>query len=98
EVFDVNQGKLIMGYRTGISYENIKEYNGLLLANDILGGGPNSKLFSQVREENSLAYYISSTVLKYKSLMLIDSGIEFENFEQTVDIINKQLEDLKAGL
>ena len=29
--------------------------------------------------------------------MLIDGGIEFDNFEKTVDIINKELEDMKQG-
>lgn len=97
EKLDVNQGKLVIGYKTGIPFEN-ELYNGLLLASDILGGGPNSKLFKNVREAESLAYYVSSSVLKYKSLLLIDGGIEFENYNKTVDIINKQLDDLKAGL
>ena len=97
ENLDVNQGKLVLGYRTGIPYEN-KLYNGLLVASDILGGGPNSKLFRNVREKESLAYYINSSVLKYKSLMLIDGGIEFDNFEKTIDIVKGELEELKNGI
>lgn len=93
---DVNQGKLVIGYKTGIPFED-KLYNGLLIASDILGGGPNSKLFRNVREKESLAYYISSSILKYKSLMIIDSGIEFHNYNRTVDIINQELEELKKG-
>ena len=96
EKFDVNQGKLVLGYRTDIPYED-KLYNGLLLAGDILGGGPNSKLFKNVREAESLAYYVSSTILKYKSIMIIDGGIEFENYNKTIDIINKQIDSLKSG-
>ena len=97
ENLDVNQGKLVLGYRTGIPYED-KLYNGLLVASDILGGGPNSKLFRNVREKESLAYYINSSVLKYKSLMLIDGGIEFDNFEKTIDIVKNELEELKKGV
>lgn len=97
EKLDVNQGKLVIGYRTGIPFED-KLYNGLLLASDILGGGPNSKLFKNVREAESLAYYVSSSILKYKSLMIVDGGIEFVNYHKTVDIINKQLEDIKSGI
>ena len=96
ENFDVNQGKLVIGYRTDIAFED-KLYNGLLLAGDILGGGPNSKLFKNVREAESLAYYVSSTILKYKSIMIIDGGIEFENYNKTIDIINKQIDSLKSG-
>src|SRR5699024_4890155 len=73
-------------------------YNALIVANDILGGGPNSKLFRNVREKESLAYYINSVIYKYKSLLLIDGGIEFKDFDKTVDITKEQLEDLKKGL
>ncbi|TJX13326.1 insulinase family protein [Tissierella creatinini] len=96
EKMDVNQGKLVIGYRTGIPFED-KLYNALLIASDIFGGGPNSKLFRNVREKESLAYYIGSSILKYKSLMIVDSGIEFQNYNKTVDIINEQLEELKGG-
>lgn len=96
ESLDVNQGKLVLGYRTGIPFED-KLYNGLLIASDILGGGPNSKLFRHVREEHSLAYYITSTVIKYKSILLIDGGIEFENYNKTIDIVKEQLEKMKIG-
>lgn len=96
EDLDVVQGKLVLGYRTGIPYQD-KLYNGLLLASDILGGGPNSKLFRNVREKESLAYYITSTVFKYKSIMLVDGGIEFENFEKTKEIVKQQIEDIQAG-
>lgn len=93
---DVNQGKLVIGYRAGI-HHNDRLYNPLLLASDILGGGPNSKLFKNVREKESLAYYISSSIYKYKSIMLIDSGIEFDDFDKTVEIIRVQLDELKEG-
>ncbi|MGJ0848387.1 EF-P 5-aminopentanol modification-associated protein YfmF [Tissierella praeacuta] len=96
EDLDVTQGKLVLGYRTGIPYED-RLYNGLIVASDILGGGPNSKLFRNVREKESLAYYITSTVFKYKSIMLIDGGIEFNNFEKTIDIVKQQLEEIKNG-
>ena len=96
EEFDINQGKLVIGYRAGIPYED-SLYNGLIIASDILGGGPNSKLFKYVREEASLAYYIGSKVYKYNSIMIIDSGIEFENFQKTIEIIRKQIEDMKSG-
>ncbi len=96
EDLDVTQGKLVLGFRTGIHYDD-RLYNGLIVASDILGGGPNSKLFRNVREKESLAYYISSSVFKYKSIMLIDGGIEFDNFEKTIDIIKDQLEEIKKG-
>ncbi|WP_427338483.1 EF-P 5-aminopentanol modification-associated protein YfmF [Caloranaerobacter sp. DY30410] len=96
EEMDVNQGKLTLGFRTNIPYED-KLYEPLLVMNNILGGGPNSKLFINVREKESLAYYIYSRVLKYKSLLIISSGIEFANYQKTLDIIKEQVEDMKLG-
>lgn len=96
EEMDVNQGKLALGFRTNIPYED-KLYEPLLIMSNILGGGPNSKLFINVREKESLAYYIYSRVLKYKSLLIISSGIEFANYQKTLDIIKEQVEDMKLG-
>ncbi|QIB26703.1 EF-P 5-aminopentanol modification-associated protein YfmF [Caloranaerobacter azorensis] len=96
EEMDVNQGKLTLGFRTNIPYED-KLYEPLLIMSNILGGGPNSKLFMNVREKESLAYYIYSRVLKYKSLLIISSGIEFSNYQKTLDIIKEQVEDMKLG-
>ena len=96
ENMDVNQGKLVMGYRSSISHED-NLYNSLLLSSYILGGGPNGKLFRTVREKESLAYYISSKVYKYKSLMLVDAGIDSENFEKTIEIIRKEIDNMKNG-
>lgn len=96
EEMDVNQGKLTLGFRTNIPYED-RLYEPLLIMSNILGGGPNSKLFMNVREKESLAYYIYSRVLKYKSLLIISSGIESANYQKTLDIIKEQVDDMKLG-
>lgn len=93
---DISQGKLVLGFRTGIKYTDPLYYS-MIVANEILGGGPNSKLFKNVRERESLAYYISSSIFKYKSLMLVDSGIEVDSYEKTLEIINKEIESFKSG-
>lgn len=92
----VAQGKLVLGYRAGIPYED-KLYNGLLLGNEIFGGGPNSILFRNVREKHSLAYYVSSSIVKHKSLVLLDAGIEFQNYQKTLDLINEGLREMVMG-
>ena len=96
ELHDINQGKLVIAYRAGIKHSD-SLYNPLLVANEIFGGGPNSKLFKHVREENSLAYYIGSTIFKYKSILLVDGGIEFHDYDRSVEIIGDQLKKLKEG-
>lgn len=97
ERMDVNQGKLCMGFRTHIEPSS-EDYYALVVYNGILGGNTNSKLFRNVREKESLAYYAQSVLEKYKGLMIIMSGIEAENRNKAEDIILAQVEDMKRGI
>ncbi|MCI1773379.1 MAG: insulinase family protein [Paenibacillus lautus] len=96
EKLDINQGKLNMGLRSTITYGD-DEYAAALLYNGILGGYPHSKLFVNVREKESLAYYASSRYDGHKGIATIQSGIEVQNFEKAVDIIRQQLDDMAKG-
>jgi len=96
ERLDVAQGKLNMGLRTDIGYASA-DYPALLVYNGILGAFPHSKLFVNVREKASLAYYASSRLDGHKGLLTIQSGIEIDNYEQAVRIIREQLAAMKEG-
>ncbi len=96
EKLDVSQGKLNMGLRSSITFVD-DLYPAALMYNGILGGYPHSKLFINVREKESLAYYASSRLDGHKGLMTIQSGIEIKNFDKAVEIILKQLESMKDG-
>lgn len=96
ERLDVNQGKLNIGCRTQISYQD-NDYPALLLANGVLGGFPHSKLFMNVREKASLAYYAVSRLESHKGILMIMSGIEVANYEKAVSIIKEQMELVRAG-
>lgn len=96
EKLDVSQGKLNMGLRTYVTYAD-ETYPAALMYNGILGAYPHSKLFINVREKASLAYYASSRLDGHKGIMTIQSGIEIANYNQAVDIIKKQLEAISAG-
>lgn len=96
EKLDVTQGKLSMGFRTNIASSD-PEYWGLMVANSIFGGGAHSKLFNNVREKLSLAYYASSQLNRSKGLMFVNAGIEFKNFQTAYDEILAQLEAMKNG-
>lgn len=92
----VAQGKLAIGFRLGDCMEEpdtaaIKVFNG------IFGGEVTSKLFMNVREKLSLAYFASSTVDMHKGLMIAYSGIEFGNYRAALDEIFAQLEAVKRG-
>jgi len=96
DVFDVSQGKLAMGFRTNITIDD-ESYYALLLANSIFGSGAHSRLFNTVREEMSLCYYASSMLDKFRAVMLVSSGIEFENFDKAKNEIEKQLKNIANG-
>ncbi|MGI6778157.1 MAG: EF-P 5-aminopentanol modification-associated protein YfmF [Acetivibrionales bacterium] len=96
ENMDVNQAKLSLGFRTNTS-PGSDDYYKLIVYNGILGGGIHSKLFQNVREKASLAYYVFSRLEKFKGLMVISSGIEAEKREQAEDIILKQMREIREG-
>lgn len=96
EKMSISQGKLSLGFRTNTKPSD-EDYNTLMVYNGILGGGIHSKLFQNVREKASLAYYAFSRLEKFKGLMVISSGIEIENQEKAKKIIFEQLEEIKSG-
>ena len=94
---DVTQGKLALGLRTGGVTCWEEEYPALVLCNAVFGATPLSKLFLNVREKRSLCYYASSTLEKMKGLLLVSSGIEFDQYQQAKDEILAQLEAVRRG-
>ena len=95
EEMDVTQGKLTIGLDLHLNDEEQK-YDAMLY-NAILGGTANSKMFQEVREKASLAYTAGSSYVRYKSNIFIKCGIEIKNYEKAMEIIRKQLEDMKNG-
>lgn len=96
EPMNVTQGKLCIGFRTNTPPDS-PDYTALMLYNGVLGGGIHSKLFQNVREKASLAYYSYSRLEKFKGLMVISSGIETQNKDKALEIILRQLEAIKSG-
>lgn len=92
ETLDVSQGKLIIGLVTPDKDKSV-----ISMYNTILGGGANSKLFQNVREKAGLAYSASSSYIRRKNTIFIKTGIETSNYDKAVEIIKKQIEDMKNG-
>lgn len=93
---DVKQGKLNLGCRTHVTIDD-DTYPALLLYNGILGGFAHSKLFMNVREKESLAYYCSSRLESHLGLLTIQSGIEIADYDKALSIIEEQLDLMRAG-
>ena len=96
ETEQINQGKLSMGFRTKVMPGG-ERYPALLVFNAVFGGGSSSKLFNNVREKLSLAYYANSRIDMFKGIMTVNSGIEVENFQKAYDEILLQLDEVKNG-
>lgn len=95
EKLNVTQGKLVIGTTINLDDEDAK-YK-ISLYNVILGESAKSKLFQNVREKESLAYTARSNYVRQKGNIYIRCGIEIGNYEKAVEVIKKQLQDMKDG-
>lgn len=91
--FDTSQAKLSLGFRI----DKEVPYPEMLVANSVWGSGPHSKLFNNVREKLSLAYYAFSRYDKYKNTVMAAMGIETKNYQKALDETLLQLENVKNG-
>ena len=95
EKMDVMQGKLVVGL--DVNSQNEDEKYNVMIYNTILGGSANSKIFQNVREKANLAYEAGSRYFKYKDNIFVSCGIEISNYEKALNLVKKQLEDMKNG-
>ncbi len=68
----------------------------LPLFNEILGGG-SSKLFENVREKNSLAYYAYSGIITKENILYMYAGINKKNYKKAIEIMKQQIEEIRKG-
>lgn len=92
----IQQAKLHLGYRTNTTYQD-EDYPALQVFNGIYGGFPNSKLFLNVREKHSLAYYAASRIESHQGLLLVFSGIEPSDYTKAKTIIDEQFHEMQQG-
>lgn len=93
---NIQQAKLHLGFRTHCTFAD-DDYFALQVFNGIFGGFPSSKLFINVREKNSLAYYAASRFESHKGLLLVFSGIAPNDYEKAKEIIELQMTAMKNG-
>ena len=68
-----------------------------MIANGILGGFSHSRLFTQVREKQSLCYSINSHIDGSAGLMLVSAGIDGDAASRTRESIFEQIDVVKMG-
>ena len=96
EQHDMKQGKLHIGYSTPVKFGD-EDFPKMQIFNGVFGGYAHSKLFMNVRERESLAYYASSSYSSYYGLVFVTSGIEPSNEQKAIDVIAEQLKAVQAG-
>ncbi len=96
ESFSISQGKLSMGFTTGVTMSD-SDYYPMLLAVEMFGGSPISKLFMNVREKLGLCYYCSASYSKSKGIVYVSSGIDPRDREVVEKEILVQLDELRSG-
>lgn len=96
EEMDVEQGKLVMGFRTGVTYRDPAS-TALSFFNGVFGAYAHSRLFVNVREREGLAYSAGSSLEKTKGLLMVHAGIDVTKFSKCHDVILAELESIRAG-
>lgn len=96
ETQDMKQGKLHIGYETPITFTH-PSFPIMQITNGIFGGYPHAKLFKNVREKESMAYYVSSSFSSSYGLIFVLAGIDASKEEKAVRLIDEQLEAVKNG-
>lgn len=93
---DVNQGQLVMGLRTPVLIDS-PDYYAMKMYNGVLGAFSHSKLFTNLRERDSLAYATSSRYDAHKGLLFIQAGIDAAHEARAIEVIHEQLAAMRAG-
>lgn len=102
-----NQAKIVEGFKFKYS-QNIKDSVCMDLLNEILGGSPSSRLFSDLREQRHLAYSVSSSWNAVDNIgtiyMKIGTTTEnketgeqtFDNIKKSIDGFNENIQKIKT--
>ncbi|UQS85182.1 insulinase family protein [Apilactobacillus apisilvae] len=90
------QSNLNLAYKLPIYYDD-EDFFAALIFNAVFGGTPQSKLFKNVREKYSMAYYANSTYNALNGVLIVNSGIDAINANKVQTIIDEQLNSIKVG-
>lgn len=92
----LEQSKLLLGYKISPMTKREKMYVSYIYSY-ILGGGPDSMLFKNVREKNSLCYSVNASIYAISDLMIIKSGINAKDANKAIKIIKEQVKKMQKG-
>lgn len=96
EQTDMQQAIIKMGFILPI-YRGEQLYEAACLFDDILGGYPESRLFTEVREKQGLCYDVSSSFDPYKGILTITSGVDLSKKDEAIESIKTVVSNLMDG-
>lgn len=96
EALDTVQGKVCLLFTTGHILSE-QEYAAMRLGAAVYGSLPTSRLFTNVREKQSLCYYCAAAYSQVNGMLSVDSGVEHHNAAKTVDAVLHELSELQKN-
>ena len=91
---EMQQGKLVCGYRTGVTVGD-PAYPAMLLLDMLLGGTLYSRLQRSLREEKGLCYHIASFIEPLWGLLFVEASVDAADYRETRRQIDAQLSSLR---
>ncbi len=90
-----DQSHLIIGFRSFSQYDE-KNY-ALRLASVILGKGFSSRLFTKMRDELGLCYYVSSSIDSYtdRGAFYVRSGVTNARMHESIEVLMSEFKKLR---
>ena len=92
---DVEQAKLVLGYRLPVYYKQDLYYEAILF-DMLFGGSSESLLFKKIREELGLVYSVQSSYNPYKGVFFIYLGINKEEYDHVLKEIDLLLKSIDS--
>lgn len=93
---DLEQGKLLMGWRTGLTLVD-DGMAALAMLNGLFGAFAHSRLFRRLREREGLAYYVETSLDKSKGILFLRAGIPLDALAKARDVIEQELGSIARG-
>ncbi len=93
---DINQAILTLSYQLRLTPDDPKRFTALVF-NALFGGSPVSKLFTEIREKESLAYSIYSRWQHDTGFLTVAAGLAADQVAETDRLIQVQLQAIQAG-
>ena len=88
---ELEQGHFCMGL-PALGWSDKRKY-ALRLLDIVMGGNSSSRLYSRIREEKALAYYVSSVgeLFKEGGYWAIQSGVNLDKIDEATEIVREEI-------